>query len=422
MSKRNRKYRKKRASVTTAGEFGASLGSKNEADSMAEETRQVAVDKVEGEEKEGQVGAVQKAVAEMKLVNGMSIDERVQLIMSVGEECHTEEGLRLLLEKKPTAPVCYDGFEPSGRMHIAQGIQKAINVNKLTAAGCRFVFWVADWFAQLNNKMGGDMKKIRVVGEYFIEVWKACGMNMESVTFLWASEEINKRPNEYWTRVMDVATLNSVSRIKRCCTIMGRGDGDELSAAQIMYPCMQCADIFFLKADICQLGMDQRKVNMLAREYCEQTKPKIRNKPIILSHHMMPGLKQGQAKMSKSDPSSAIYMEDSVQEVNAKMKGAFCPERVVEGNPVLEYVKYVVMAKTGVLQVKRSAANGGDVRYDSYEQVERDFASGALHPGDLKPAVSASINELLQPVREHFKRDARAKKLLEQVKRYKTSR
>ncbi len=28
---------------------------------------------------------------------------------------------------------------------------------------------------------------------------------------------------------------------------------------------MQCADIFFLKADICQLGMDQRKARARAR-------------------------------------------------------------------------------------------------------------------------------------------------------------
>ena len=48
-------------------------------------------------------------------------------------------------------------------MHIAQGVQKAINVNKLTRAGCTFVFWVADWFAQLNNKMDGDLDKIRTV-------------------------------------------------------------------------------------------------------------------------------------------------------------------------------------------------------------------------------------------------------------------
>jgi tyrosyl-tRNA synthetase len=36
------------------------------------------------------------------------------------------------------------------------------------------------------------------------------------------------------------------------------------------------------QADICQLGMDQRKVNMLAREYCDDIKRKL--KPVILSH------------------------------------------------------------------------------------------------------------------------------------------
>lgn len=365
---------------------------------------------------------VENGISSIKLVNGLTLDERIALIESVGEECHTKEGLRQLLEKKPTAPLCYDGFEPSGRMHIAQGVQKAINVNKLTKAGCEFVFWVADWFAQLNHKMGGDLKKIRVVGQYFIEVWKACGMNMDQVRFLWASDEINKRPDEYWSRVINIATLNSVSRIKRCCTIMGRADGDELSAAQIMYPCMQCADIFFLRADICQLGMDQRKVNMLAREYCEQTKPKIKNKPIILSHHMLPGLKQGQEKMSKSDPTSAIFMEDSSAEVNSKIKGAFCPEATVEGNPVLEYVKYIVFPKLESLSISRSEENGGNKKYESYEDLEADFASGALHPGDLKPAVAKAINTILQPVRDHFTKNPDARKLLEQVKRYKSTR
>ena len=32
----------------------------------------------------------------------------------------------------------------------------------------------------------------------------------------------------------------------------------------MIYPCMQCTDIFFLDVDVCQLGIDQRKVNMLA--------------------------------------------------------------------------------------------------------------------------------------------------------------
>jgi hypothetical protein len=43
----------------------------------------------------------------------------------------------------------YDGFEPSGRMHIAQGIYKVRNVNKCTyhQNGGTFIFWIADWFA-----------------------------------------------------------------------------------------------------------------------------------------------------------------------------------------------------------------------------------------------------------------------------------
>jgi tyrosyl-tRNA synthetase len=189
-------------------------------------------------------------------------------MVSIGFECIFKIELLELLERE-AHPICYDGFEPSGRMHIAQGVLKALNVNKLTSAGCTFVFWVADWFAQFNNKMGGDLDNIRTVGKYFIEVWKACNMDMSNVKFLWASEEINKRPDEYWMTVMDIARRNNLKRIIRCSTIMGREESFDLSAAQIFYPCMQCADIFFLKADICQLGMDQRKVNMLAREYCD---------------------------------------------------------------------------------------------------------------------------------------------------------
>lgn len=66
------------------------------------------------------------------------------------------------------------------------------------------------------------------------------------VEFLSASKEINARPDVYWQLVMDIARENNLKRILRCCTIMGRSESDELSAAQIMYPCMQCADIFFL--------------------------------------------------------------------------------------------------------------------------------------------------------------------------------
>ena len=79
-----------------------------------------------------------------------------------------------------------------------------------------FVLWVADWFALLNNKMDGDLEKIRTVGRYFVEIWRAAGMDLSQVKFLWASDEINNNANEYWSRVIDIARKNNVTRIKRC--------------------------------------------------------------------------------------------------------------------------------------------------------------------------------------------------------------
>ena len=184
---------------------------------------------------------------------------------------------------------------------------------------------------------------------------------------------------------------------------------------------MQCTDVFFLKADICQLGMDQRKVNVLAREYCDLTKRKL--KPIILSHHMLMGLKQGQEKMSKSDPESAIFMEDSEADVKTKIKKAFCPPCEVAGNPCLEYLKYIVFPWfKNSLEVKRSEENGGDKTYTEYDDLERDYVSGALHPKDVKQALTNSLNIILQPVRDHFNNNEDAKKLLATIKKYKITK
>eukprot|EP01068_Selenidium_serpulae_P012320 Selendium_serpulae@DN5799_c0_g1_i1.p1 len=349
----------------------------------------------------------------------LSLEERFNRCHSVGEECVNPEELRALLAAKDH-PICYDGFEPSGRMHVAQGILKAINVNKLTSSGCIFLFWVADWFALLNDKMSGDLNKIKDVGQYFIEVWKSVGMDMRNVRFLWASDEINGQADKYWKLVMDVARKNTVSRVKRCCTILGREESDSMPSAHVMYPCMQCADIFFLKADICQLGMDQRKVNMLAREYCDSIGKK--DKPVILSHFMLPGLKEGQAKMSKSDPNSAIFMEDTEAEVNSKIKKAFCPPDVVEDNPCIVYVEKIVFGSFSEMVITRAEKNGGDVTYASIEDLKKAYVSGELHPGDLKKSLAIYLNKLIAPTRKHFEENEEAKKLLAKIKQYRVSK
>lgn len=169
------------------------------------------------------------------------------------------------------------------------------------------------------------------------------------------------------------------------------------------------------------------------------------------------GLKEGQEKMSKSDPDSAIFMEDSADDVKRKVvqlmkafmadltnsvmqiKKAFCPPEVVAGNPIIDYAKAIVIGYYGSITIKI-----GEVRYffklysvlifvsnmiwckESHvysdpAALEADYASGKIHPGDLKPAVTDAINAIIEPVRQHFAQ-GEPKKLLEKIKKFKVTR
>ena len=136
---------------------------------------------------------------------------------------------------------------------------------------------------------------------------------------------------------------------------------------------------------------------------------------------MLMGLKEGQEKMSKSDPDSAIFMEDAPEDVKRKIKRAYCPPGQVEGNPCLDWIKHIVFPKHGAWTVKRAPDNGGDAVYTSFEALAADYSAGLLHPGDVKASLTETLNALLEPVRRHFA-SGEPKKLLELVCKYRVTR
>jgi tyrosyl-tRNA synthetase len=380
-------------------------------------------------------------------------------LLDIGEEVIGGDNLNRLLENKKNI-VAYDGFEPSGRMHLAQGLLRAHNVNKFVDNGIKFKFWIADWFALMNLKLGGNIKKINQASELMVHIWRACGMKLDEkdengenmIQFIKSSEEISKRSEEYWKLVLDISTRFNLNRIKKCTQIMGRKENDiseklmklkekinslegckdeindiidemiknnkeELAASQIFYPVMQCADIFFLGVDICSLGIDQRKVNALALEYCDKIKRK--NKPIIISHHMLMGL-NGEDKMSKSNPDSAIFMDDNDMEVKRKIKKAFCEPKNVEKNPVLDWIKWLVFPIKGKIILPENIKHEIPEKiYHNYQKLEEDFKNGNVFPTELKNSLTNIINDMLKPIRNYFDNNKEAKKLFNQVRKFK---
>ncbi|MBI4406641.1 tyrosine--tRNA ligase, partial [Candidatus Micrarchaeota archaeon] len=362
----------------------------------------------------------------------MDSETRLALLKGIGQEIVTFDELKQLVETK-SGLVAYDGFEPSGLAHLPVGVYRPLLLRDLLKAGVKFKLLLADSFAWINEKVEGDLDNIRVVGRYFLEVWKAAGVDMSKVEVVWHQEHLSKP--DYWKKVLLIAKHHSDNRTRRALQIAGRDNVSHV--AQLFYPSMQVADVFELDVDICQLGMDQRKANMLAREMADKLKWK---KPVALHHRMLLGLdgmssasssderptsvlqapanimheasidSEISAKMSKSKPSTCIFVHDSEQEIQKKLGSAFCPAKVVQGNPVLEYCREIIFRAKKEIKIERPAKFGGEVVYPTYAELEADYAAGKLHPLDLKKATAVDLNKLISPIRNHFEKNKSAAK------------
>ncbi len=361
----------------------------------------------------------------------MDTEKRLELIKRPPtEEIITKKELEELLETQQKV-VAYDGFEPSGLAHLGTGLLRAMKIQDFLEAKINFILYLADWFAYLNNKFGGDIKLIRKAGEYFIEAWKACGVNTSKIKIVWCSNLI-KDP-EYWETFLRISKVVTIKRVLRAVTIAGRAEAEVKNPSLLIYPLMQATDIFMLNdkkgVDICQLGMDQRKVNMLAREIAEKLG---RKKPIAIHHHLLMGLtgptkmgaydenkeinKQISFKMSKSKPETCIFIHDSYEDIKRKILNAFCPPREIKDNPIMEIFKYIIFRKFDSITIKREKKYGGNLEIKNYEELEKIYREGKVHPLDLKNALIEYLNQVLEPIRVHFEKDKKARKLYEIVK------
>lgn len=317
------------------------------------------------------------------------------------EEVITPEEVKSLKEGNLKA---YIGIEPSGLPHIATGFLWAKKMTQVYEMGIDTTILLADWHAMVNDKLGGDLKKIRESGEIIRKCMLAFGLP-KGVHFVWADDVV--KDQEYWKSLLQVAKNSNLARIRRALPIMGRSEEEaEKDFSKYIYPLMQVNDIFHMDLDIAFGGMDQRHAHMLARDVAE----KMGRKKVISIHGALLGSLKGSGrmdtfkKMSKSDPDSAIFLSDSREEVSRKMKGAFCPMGESEGNPVMDIFRHVIFPYIGhEVTIQRPPTKGGDLQITSYPDLEKMYLRKEIHPMDLKSAAAESLNEMIEPARSVFR-------------------
>ncbi|HET7322763.1 MAG TPA: tyrosine--tRNA ligase [Halococcus sp.] len=327
----------------------------------------------------------------------MNIAERKRLVTRNTAEVVTEEELDGLLADDPTI---YIGYAPTGEMHIGH----FTTIRKLAdflRAGLDVTVLIADLHAHLDDeKSPFDLLDAR--SAYYREaiegMVEAAGASPEKIEFVQGREfELD---SEYSLDLLRMAADTTISRVQRAGSeVVRQSENPKLGG--LIYPLMQTLDIDALDADIAYGGLDQRGIYMLSRELFADRDEK---PPVCVFAPLLSGLSGG--KMSASDASSKVNLTDDPDTVREKLQGAYCPQGEVEDNGVLEYLRFLVFPilaeRDESFEVERPEQYGGDLRYESYDELESDFVSEELHPQDLKNAAAGYISLAIDPIRERF--------------------
>jgi tyrosyl-tRNA synthetase len=316
-----------------------------------------------------------------------SIMDKLALITRNTEEVVTKEELEALINSDKQC-YAYVGYEPSGKIHMGH----VLTVNKLLdlqQAGFMITVLLADVHAYLNEK--GTMDEVRKIADYNKRCFIALGLDKKKTRFILGSSY--QLDQKYMMDVLKLARSTTLNRARRSMDEVSR-DAENPKVSQMIYPIMQALDIAHLGVDVAVGGIDQRKIHMLAREGLPDLGYRA---PICIHTPILPGI---DGKKMSSSKGNYISVDDTREDINKKMRGAFCVEGEVNHNPVLALFKYHIMPRYPEIVVKRPEKYGGDLQYENYEALGTDFAEKKLHPMDLKTAAAWYMNEILEPVQK----------------------
>ena len=207
---------------------------------------------------------------------------------------------------------------------------------------------------------------------------------------------------EYSLDVYRLANIVTIGEARKSgAEVVKQSENPKL--APVLYPLLQALDEEYLKVDAQFGGLDQRKIFVLAHEFL----PKLGYKQRIhLMNPLLPGLTGG--KMSASDPNSKIDVLADEKTIEKKINRAFCPIGEKENNAILLFAKLVIFKYLNRINkeflIERPEKYGGNLKYNEYIALEKDFVEKKIHPLDLKKAVAKYLINILKPVRETFEK------------------
>jgi len=314
------------------------------------------------------------------------------------------------------------GDRPTGRLHIGHYVGSLRRRVELQNSGQfeKIFIMIADAQALTDN--ADNPEKVR---QNIIEValdYMSAGLDPEkSVLFIQSQISELTELTFFYNNLVTVQRLQRNPTVKAEIQMRGfsdNADGSDCKAGTpvgfFCYPISQAADITAFKATTVPVGEDQEpmieQTREIVRKFNSVYGPTLVEPEIMLPENSaclrLPGT-DGKAKMSKS-LGNCIYLSDSEEEVNAKVKGMFTdPLHLqvsdpghIEGNTVFTYLDAFCRPEHFEMFRECFVGRKASFTFNSLDEVKAQYQAGGLGDVMIKNFLARVLNATLEPIRQ----------------------
>ena len=316
------------------------------------------------------------------------------------------------------------GDRPTGRLHIGHYVGSLRRRVELQNSGKfdKIFIMIADAQALTDN--ADNPEKVR---ENILEValdYLSAGLDpSKCVIFIQSMVSELTELTFFYNNLVTVQRLQRNPTVKAEIQMRGFNECEDndnkagLPVGFFCYPISQAADITAFKANVVPAGEDQKpmieQTREIVRKFNSTYSPVLVEPEILLPEEQaclrLPGT-DGKAKMSKS-LGNCIYLSDSAEEVNKKVKGMFtdpnhlqvCDPGNVECNTVFTYLD--AFCRDEHFEKFGSCFVGKKVSFDFHtlDEVKAQYRAGGLCDMMIKNFLAEVLNDTLEPIRERRK-------------------
>ncbi|KHL24363.1 tryptophanyl-tRNA synthetase [Croceibacterium mercuriale] len=292
------------------------------------------------------------------------------------------------------------GIQPTGQLHLGNylgAIRNWVRMQDELPDGAECLFFLADMHA---ISMPHDPAALRAGTLELAAALVACGID-PARSILFNQAQVPQHAELQWL-LNGTARMGWLSRMTQFKDKSGK-NREGASVALFTYPVLQAADVLLYQATHVPVGEDQKQHLELARDIAQKFNNDFatEDQPVFtLPDPIIPpaaarimSLRDGTAKMSKSDPSdlSRINLTDSADEIMKKVKKAKTDPEPLPGEPA------GLAGRPEALNLLTIHAALTDQTVD---QVLAEHAGQGF--GAFKPKLGELLVEVLAPITVRF--------------------